>query len=218
MVRGGRLELIPNPEAEKSYFGFPDPRRRHGLPRRRQAALLMHILTFDIEEWFHLLEHDEVRSEASWAASTASCRACSTASWICSTSVATRRPSSALAGSRGNSRPDPRHRRAGHEIGSHSDLHTLIFEQSPQQFRAELQPQQGLPEQVVGKPVRMFRAPGFSLIPSACSWAFDVLIEEGFEVDCSIFPRRPRPRRLPKLPVRPARLGQTANRRIENSR
>ena len=28
----------------------------------------MHILSFDIEEWFHLLEHEAVRSEKSWRA------------------------------------------------------------------------------------------------------------------------------------------------------
>ena len=74
-------------------------------------------------------------------------------------------------------------------FGSHSDVHTLIFEQSPQQFRDELRRSKDSLEQVMGKPVRTFRAPGFSLTPR-CSWAFDVLVEEGFEVDCSVFHAR----------------------------
>lgn len=73
------------------------------------------------------------------------------------------------------------------EDGVRSDLHTLIFEQTPDEFRAELRRSKQSLEQVVGKSVRAYRAPGFSLVPS-CVWAFEVLVEEGFEVECSIFP------------------------------
>jgi hypothetical protein len=65
----------------------------------------------------------------------------------------------------------------------------LIFEQSRQEFRDELRRSRDSLEQVVGKRVRAFRAPGFSLV-ERCSWAFDILVAEGFEVDCSIFPAK----------------------------
>jgi len=44
---------------------------------------------------------------------------------------------------------------------------------------------------VAGRPVTGFRAPSFSIVPGF-EWAFDVLIEEGYRYDSSIFPiRRP---------------------------
>lgn len=148
----------------------------------------MNILSFDIEEWFHLLEHDAVRSETDWAGfdrklprmldrilemleSTGT-----KATFFCLGWVAREYPELVRRIDSG-----------GHEIGSHSDVHTLIFEQTPDEFRAELKRSKESLEAVVGKPVRAYRAPGFSLIPG-CEWAFDVLIEEGFEIDCSIFP------------------------------
>jgi polysaccharide deacetylase family protein (PEP-CTERM system associated) len=150
----------------------------------------MHILSFDVEEWFHLLEHDAVRSEKSWGGFERKLPrmlgrilsmlddANVKATFFCLGWVAREYPDLIREIDR-----------AGHEIGSHSDLHTLIFEQTPAQFREELRRSKQSLEQVVGKRVRAFRAPGFSLVPR-CAWAFDVLVEEDFEVDCSIFPAR----------------------------
>jgi peptidoglycan-N-acetylglucosamine deacetylase len=148
----------------------------------------MNILSFDIEEWFHLLEHDAVRHESSWGSFERKLprmlgrildlldETGAKATFFCLGWVAREYPQLIR-------KIDA----AGHEIGSHSDLHTLIFEQSRDEFREELRRSKESLEQAAGKRVRAFRAPGFSLVPS-CSWAFDVLVEEGFEVDCSIFP------------------------------
>lgn len=40
---------------------------------------------------------------------------------------------------------------------------------------------------IVGKKINACRAPGFSVIPG-CEWFFDTLIDQGIEIDCSIFP------------------------------
>ena len=46
-------------------------------------------------------------------------------------------------------------------------------------------------EQVTGRRVHGFRAPSFSIVPGI-EWAFDILLEEGFTWDSSLFPiRRP---------------------------
>jgi polysaccharide deacetylase family protein (PEP-CTERM system associated) len=148
----------------------------------------MHILSFDVEEWFHLLEHDAVRHETSWGNFERKLprmlerilsmleETGTKATFFCLGWVAREYPDliREIDG-------------AGHEIGSHSDVHTFIFEQTPDEFRKELRRSKDSLEQVAGKSVRAFRAPGFSLVPR-CAWAFDVLAEEGFEVDCSIFP------------------------------
>lgn len=148
----------------------------------------MNILSFDIEEWFHLLEHDEVRSERSWEGLERKLprmldrilrlldETRTEATFFCLGWVAREYPELISAIDQ-----------AGHEVGSHSDVHTLIFEQSPKDFADELKRSKDSLEQVLGKKVRAYRAPGFSLVPR-CAWAFEILVEQGFEVDCSIFP------------------------------
>jgi polysaccharide deacetylase family protein (PEP-CTERM system associated) len=78
---------------------------------------------------------------------------------------------------------------AGHEIGSHGYAHRLVYEQSPSEFRKDVQQASRAIEQACGvKPVS-YRAPGFSFTPRT-SWAFEILVEEGFRADSSIFPAR----------------------------
>jgi polysaccharide deacetylase family protein (PEP-CTERM system associated) len=77
--------------------------------------------------------------------------------------------------------------RAGHEIGTHSFWHRLIYEQTPAQFRADLRQSRAALEDVIGRPVTAHRAPSFSITQHSL-WALDILVEEGFRVDSSIFP------------------------------
>ncbi|MHC4177969.1 MAG: XrtA system polysaccharide deacetylase, partial [Planctomycetota bacterium] len=77
--------------------------------------------------------------------------------------------------------------RCGHKIGSHGYWHRLIYEQSPGQFRQDLRRSKDVLEQVTGEPVTAFRAPSFSITKQS-RWALDILVEEGFRIDSSIFP------------------------------
>jgi len=80
---------------------------------------------------------------------------------------------------------------AGHEIASHTYWHRRLTELTPDAFREDLRWSKRVLEDAVGRPVLGFRAPTFSLVPGG-EWAFDVLIEEGFTYDSSLFPiRRP---------------------------
>jgi polysaccharide deacetylase family protein (PEP-CTERM system associated) len=76
---------------------------------------------------------------------------------------------------------------AGHEIGCHSYAHRLIYTQTPQEFRDDLRCARAAIEDVTGEGVFAYRAPSFS-ITAASAWALDVLIEEGFTIDSSIYP------------------------------
>ncbi len=78
---------------------------------------------------------------------------------------------------------------AGHEIGSHGFSHQHISRQSPEQFRADVRAARQCLMDQVQKPVRSYRAPSFS-ITKRTLWAVDVLAEEGFRFDSSIFPVR----------------------------
>jgi len=81
--------------------------------------------------------------------------------------------------------------RAGHEIASHGWDHMRVTHQTPRQFRASIRRTKALLEANTGAPVLGFRAPSFSIVPGR-EWALDVLIEEGYRYDSSLFPvRRP---------------------------
>jgi polysaccharide deacetylase family protein (PEP-CTERM system associated) len=77
--------------------------------------------------------------------------------------------------------------RAGHEIGSHSYWHRLIYQMSPEEFRQDLQLSRRSLEEITGQPVRLFRAPSFSITRRSL-WALEILVEEGITVDSSVFP------------------------------
>jgi polysaccharide deacetylase family protein (PEP-CTERM system associated) len=81
--------------------------------------------------------------------------------------------------------------RAGHEVASHGWWHRRVNTLTPAEFREDVRVSKELLEDLTGQPVFGFRAPNFSILPGS-EWAFDVLIEEGYRYDSSLFPiRRP---------------------------
>ncbi|MCA9213415.1 MAG: DUF3473 domain-containing protein [Planctomycetales bacterium] len=76
---------------------------------------------------------------------------------------------------------------AGHEIASHSYWHRLIYNVTPRQFREDLRRSKQVLEDIVGKPIDIFRSPSFSITKKSI-WALDILVEEGFKIDSSVFP------------------------------
>jgi len=78
---------------------------------------------------------------------------------------------------------------AGHEIACHGYSHQLIYTQSQETFRDETRHAKQLLEDLIGEPVRGYRAASFSITPKS-RWALDTLIDLGFEYDSSIFPVR----------------------------
>lgn len=76
---------------------------------------------------------------------------------------------------------------AGHEVASHGSDHRRVTQQSPGQFRESIRRSKAVLEDIVGKPVVGFRAPSFSIVRGR-EWALDLLIEEGYTYDSSLFP------------------------------
>ena len=150
----------------------------------------MNILTFDVEDWFHILDHPETNSEKSWNGfesrihrnmdrildllETRKQRA----TFFCLGWIAEKYPEVIR-------KIDAQ----GHEIGSHSQRHQLVYEQTRKVFTEDLSRSVESLENIIGKKVKYYRAPGFSLIPGL-EWVFDALLASGIEVDCSIFPAR----------------------------
>ena len=160
-----------------------------------------HILTIDLEDWFHCLEPNprhwhqfERRIEVE-----ADCllelldRHLAKATFFVLGDVAERSPHliQRIAG-------------CGHEIGTHGMLHEFVYRQTPDEFREDLQKSLRLLEAIVGTAVRAYRAPYFSITRESL-WALQILFEEGIRYDSSIFPIRnprygiPGARRTPHL-------------------
>lgn len=80
---------------------------------------------------------------------------------------------------------------AGHEIASHGYDHRRVTEQTVEQFRESVRRTKALLEDLTGVPCLGFRAPSYSIVAGG-EWALDVLLEEGYRYDSSLFPvRRP---------------------------
>ncbi len=93
---------------------------------------------------------------------------------------------------------------AGHEIASHGMEHRMLGRLSPEAFRRELRDSRRLLEDLGGGPVVGYRAPTFS-VTRATAWALDVLAEEGFAYDSSVFPVRHDRYGVPEAPPVPHR-------------
>jgi polysaccharide deacetylase family protein (PEP-CTERM system associated) len=76
---------------------------------------------------------------------------------------------------------------AGHEIGSHSYAHRLVYTMTPDEFRTDTTRSVNAIADACGMPVTAFRAPSYS-ITNQSIWALEILAELGFTHDSSIYP------------------------------
>ena len=75
----------------------------------------------------------------------------------------------------------------GHEIGCHSHLHRLVYDLSPEEFREDTERACCAIQDASGLTPRVYRAPNFS-ITARSMWALEILVENGFTHDSSIYP------------------------------
>jgi len=78
---------------------------------------------------------------------------------------------------------------AGHELGCHSYMHQRVWSLTPREFREDTRRALAAIEDAAGEKVLGYRAPTFSIVPKSL-WAVDVLAQEGFLYDSSVFPIR----------------------------
>ena len=147
----------------------------------------MRILTFDLEEWFHLLDYDATRTEAEWGKFEVRIYE-NTERLLRIMEDTGSRATFFVIGWIAKTYPDLVRRIAEkYPVGSHTENHQLVWQQTPEQFRADVRASVRRLEDITGRKVDTFRAPGFSIRPSE-KWAFEILAEEGIAVDSSIFP------------------------------
>lgn len=148
----------------------------------------MKILTFDIEDWFHLLDNPKTSTVQSWQAFDS--RIDSGVERILgSLRKNNQKATFFILGWIAEKYPHivKKIDAEGHHIGSHSFAHQLAYNQSPKQFEHDLLKSKDVIENVLGKSINSYRAPGFSITENNL-WAFEVLLKSGFELDSSVFP------------------------------
>jgi polysaccharide deacetylase family protein (PEP-CTERM system associated) len=97
----------------------------------------------------------------------------------------------------------------GHEVACHGYGHQLIYRIGPEAFREDIRRAKGILEELTGSPVVGYRAPTYS-ITGRSLWALDILIEEGFRFDSSIFPVLHDTYGIPDAPRFPYELQRSA--------
>lgn len=197
------------------------------MPRTPDIA---HALSFDIEDWFHIVEIAAVEDPSLWPGLSAESslveRYTDLILRVCDDHKA--RATFFILGWIADKHPALVRRiaDAGHEIGSHSFWHRKVYELSPETFRQDMADSLAAIRagaRDAGLAIRGFRAPSFSITRGA-EWAFDTLLDLGFTYDASLFPAKrghggyacppgahivtaPSGRRIPELPMSIARFG-----------
>lgn len=148
----------------------------------------MNILTFDIEEWFHILDNASTKTEKEW--SNFEPRIHRNMEIIYGILDETEvRATFFVVGWMAERYPEVIREIAkrGYQIGSHTHLHQLVYEQDRSTFFKDVERSIKTIEDCTGEKVTSFRAPGFSIMEQN-KWAFEVLYELGITTDSSVFP------------------------------
>ena len=147
----------------------------------------MNILTIDLEDWFHILDHPEVSSPSTWDQMESRIEKNTNrilelletknlqATWFCLGWVVKKYPSliKKIA--------------EKHELACHSVDHKLLYLQNSEVVKEDIRQNMQTLEDLTGKKVVAYRAPGFSFTRET-KWIVNVLAELGFLYDCSVFP------------------------------
>jgi polysaccharide deacetylase family protein (PEP-CTERM system associated) len=102
----------------------------------------------------------------------------------------------------------------GHEVASHGYAHRLVYDQTQAAFRDDVRRAKAILEDASGRRVIGYRAPSYSITPRSL-WALDILIEEGYAYDSSIFPIRHDRYGIPVSDRRPYRIDRGGSSIIE---
>lgn len=157
------------------------------------------FLTFDIEDWFHLLDNQSTKYPFQWEqfekrvdiGLNIILNLCDKynvqGTFFCLGWIAEKYPDLIRE-----------IQRRGHYIGTHGYAHRLVYELSQEEFREDVKKSIKILEEITGTKIEAYRAPGFSIREDSL-WAFGVLGELGIKYDSSVFPARRAHGGLPRL-------------------
>lgn len=157
-------------------------------PDSRPAGPIVNAMTVDVEDYFHVTAFEHSIPRSSW--SRLESRVCRNTELVLELFQRSNvRATFFVLGWVADRYPHLVRRIAseGHELACHGYAHRLVYEMTPREFREDLRRAKTAIEAATGLPVLGYRAPTFSITKQSL-WALDVLIEEGFHYDASIFP------------------------------
>ena len=137
----------------------------------------MKILTIDLEDWFHILAHEETSAPVHWEKFEPRVEA--NTDWLLQQLSGFKQPATFFClGWIAKKYPGVIRKisDAGYEIACHSMNHQLVFDQSPAEFKKDLNECIDLLQQTTGKKILTYRAPGFSVSALPDVTAFGVLL------------------------------------------
>jgi polysaccharide deacetylase family protein (PEP-CTERM system associated) len=166
-------------------------------------SVLVNVMTVDVEDYFHVSNFSSLVTRESWTARESRVER-NTDRLLQTFADAGVTATFFVLGWVGERFPHVVARIAalGHEVASHGYAHQLVYDQTPSAFRDDVRRAKALLENACGHRVRGYRAPSFS-ITSQSIWALDVLIEEGYRYDSSIYPIRHDRYGIPAAPRHP---------------
>jgi polysaccharide deacetylase family protein (PEP-CTERM system associated) len=101
----------------------------------------------------------------------------------------------------------------GHDLACHGHSHVKVFEQSPDEFRRDVERSAEAIESVSGRRPDGYRAPAFSINRDA-TWAYEILCDLGFRYDSSQYDSPRIPNRIRPVPPGPYRLTLPSGREL----
>jgi len=146
------------------------------------------VFSIDVEDWFHILDSDAAPARSSWSDMENRVEH-NTAIFLDMLQSRNIQATFFILGWIADKYPHLVRTiaEAGHEIASHGNAHGLVYKQQPEEFRQDLRDASNAIEAACGIRPQGYRAPGFS-ITKQTPWALDILAEEGYRYDSSIFP------------------------------
>jgi polysaccharide deacetylase family protein (PEP-CTERM system associated) len=156
----------------------------------RDEARILNAMTVDVEDYFQVSAFEAVVPRSSWA-SRESRVSGNTDRLLEMFDAAGVRATFFVLGWVAEQYPELVRRiaSAGHELASHSFHHQLVYSLTPDAFREDLRRARAAIEDAAGVRVLGYRAPSYSITRDSL-WALDVLIEEEYTYDSSIYPIR----------------------------
>lgn len=148
---------------------------------------LIHGLSVDVEDWFHILESDRAPKPTQWD----SLESRVTTSTGCLLDLLARysiRATFFVLGWVAQRHPEliAQVAERGHEIGSHGHMHQMVSHLTPDEFARDLDRSLKVISRASGCDMHAYRAPGFSITQDEF-WAFEILASRGILLDSSLF-------------------------------
>lgn len=168
------------------------------------------IFSVDVEDWFHILDLPSSPVLAEWDALPSRVEGnfrtlldlfsrykvkstCFFLGWVAQKYPHLVREASAL----------------GHEVASHGYSHRLVYQMSAEEFERDICDSKHILEDITGRQVIGYRAPGFSATGKT-PWFFEKLSMAGFRYDSSVFPARRSHGGMASSPCAPYIIGENS--------